>query len=186
MDAIKETYIQIDLGDRVLGRRRYSFSEIRRARPKCDGSLTSSLLLKMRDRELREPGKDLMPSMDKAYKEYTSSLSLTSDSYAAFDQRSRAGSEVEASAEPAASTEEKGHRLRRLKARISDTVFDYSELEQEKIEQEINSLVNADGYYDEVEPIDIDVDYKEERHINKAAVIAAVILIIYAILILRF
>ena len=188
---VTETYRQINLGDRELGRRRYSFSEIRKVRLKDDGSLTSSLILKARKKEQGATGQvGKAPARkvpDKAYDEYTSSLSLTSESYPDFEKRARidAGLAIEEEETPAAA-EEKGPRLRRLKSKIADAVFDFSEIEQEKIEQEIDKLVNFDGYYDEVEPVDADVDYKEERHINKPALIAAGILLIYIILILVF
>lgn len=184
METIRDIYTEINLGYRDLGRRIYSFSEIRKAPIKDDGSLSSTLLLKMRKEEreedLRSEAPVSIPVHDTAYDEYTSSLSPTSESFRSFAER-------EAS-EEAPAPEEQGkkpkRRLNRLRAKISDTVFDYSEIEQEKIEQEIDNLVNSDGYYNEVEPRDIDVDYKEVRQINKPALIAAGVLLIYTIIIL--
>ncbi len=191
MEIVNETYRQINLGDRPLARRRYRFSEIRKVKLKDDGSLTSSILLHIRRQEKKyaeESGllSARQPVRDSVYDEYTSSLSMTSESFMGFSERERLDAGEDVSVEQAAIVPPKQPRLKRLQAKISDRVFDYSEIEQEKVEQEIDQLVNADGYYNEVEPADIDVDYKEERHINKPALIAAAALIIYIILILKF
>jgi len=191
LEIVNETYRQINLGDRPLARRRYRFSEIRKVKLKDDGSLTSSILLHIRRQEKKYAEESGLlgarqPVRDSVYDEYTSSLSMTSESFMGFSERERLDAGEDVSVEQAVIVPPKQPRLKRLQAKISDRVFDYSEIEQEKVEQEIDQLVNADGYYNEVEPADIDVDYKEERHINKPALIAAAALIIYIILILKF
>ena len=60
----------------------------------------------------------------------------------------------------------KKKRFRRLAEKIDDTLFDYSEIRQEELEEEIQNLVNMDGYYDEVVPIDAGEEYTEKAEIN--------------------
>jgi len=60
----------------------------------------------------------------------------------------------------------KKKRFKRLAEKIDDTLFDYSEIRQEELEEEIQNLVNMDGYYDEVVPIDAGEEYAEKGEIN--------------------
>lgn len=46
--------------------------------------------------------------------------------------------------------------FKKLKRSINEKIFDYSEIKQAEIEEKINELVNADGYYSEVLPIDVE------------------------------
>lgn len=52
--------------------------------------------------------------------------------------------------------------FKKLKRSINEKIFDYSEIKQAKIEEKINELVNADGYYSEVLPIDVENDEEVE------------------------
>lgn len=205
MEIIEETYRQITLWCRPnLKRSTYSFSETRRARLSTASSSTI-ILREMRQRErrvLEESGlldsKAAPKILDEVFEEYTSALSTTSESFLAFEEREAAKeiSEAPQSFHSLQGNEDiemlldslpdKKPRLKRLRSRISNAVFDYSEIEQEKIEQKIDQLVNADGYYNEVEPVDIDVDYRPERRINKPVIIAVLALIAYIFIILKF
>lgn len=55
--------------------------------------------------------------------------------------------------------------IRRFMPKID--IYDYSELEAEALEQKVDELINADGFYNEVVPIDADEDFDSARSINK-------------------
>ena len=193
MEPLHESYRLIELWCRPLKRTRYSFRDMKKAVPKADS--TSTLLLKrVRENERRAveaSGILERPAVrDEADDEYTSALSVLSESYMAFDTANPLentpgtphGVQMQELLEQL--PPEKKPRLRRLRAKIDDRLFDYSEIEQEKIEQDVDALVNADGYYNEVEPIDIDSDYNPKPQINTPALIAAALLLVYIVIIL--
>ena len=191
METIDDSYTLISLWCRPLARTRYRTSELRRGRIKEGSGGTTTLLRQRREKERAErEASGLLAAerrspaaRDSVYDEYTSALSTTSESYLAVSQRDSKRLETGDEEAPA---EVRRPRLRNIRDRISDAVFDYSEIEQEKIEEKIDALVNADGYYNEVDPIDIDEEYQEERHLNKPLIIAIIGLIIYIILIVKF
>lgn len=184
MEVISEEYRQYEIWCRPLERTRYSFSEMRTKSISADDGGSSALLREFREKErlYAEQVETRTEQKDEAYEEYTSALSTTSESYAAIAGKEVPSQNKETSSAPRASREP---RLKRLRAKITDAVFDYSEIEQEKIEQQINDLVNADGYYDEVEPIDIDVSYEKPSRITKPLIISIILFIAYIIFILR-
>ena len=57
----------------------------------------------------------------------------------------------------------------------------YSEIEQQQIEDEINELVNSDGYYDEIEPEDANGDYEEEKPVNTALIVLIGVLVLFLV-----
>lgn len=145
------------------------------------------LLMKMRDNELRGAEQsDLLSSRqdrseDDAYKEYTGALSLLSEVYAGLS-KDEVAEQIESAMELAETEVEdaapKRHGLKKLKTRIADAVFDYSELKQQEMEEAVNELVNTDGYYDEVLPLDADEDIEEDGPVlNKTAIILIGILL---------
>ena len=188
MSIIEEQYIQINLWCRPLARTNYSFDEIRKAKlhPRSDG--TSTLLAAMREKERREDAatRALMQEKranDAVHAEYTNALSEFSEAYAGFSKSeiadSIAAEEQSASVDETPDIKVRPHRLNRLRTKVATALFDYSEIEQEKIEEEINELVNADGYYDEVEPVDVNEDYEEEKSINPTVILLVGVLIIF-------
>lgn len=190
IETIEESYRLISLWCRPLARTRYRTSELRRAKIKPDGEGSTTLLRKVRERERAEMEASAVLSdtleHDEVFDEYTSALSTTSESYARISQRDQVEEAKRAASKSEAKEAAGRQRLRRIRDRISDAVFDYSEIEQEKIEERIDELVNSDGYYNEVEPIDLDSDYQGERQVNKPLLIAIIIFIIYVILIFKF
>lgn len=50
-----------------------------------------------------------------------------------------------------------------LKVRISRKLYDYSEIEQEELEEKIADLINRDGYYNEVIPIDEGMEFDGKK-----------------------
>lgn len=187
MNIIQEQFIQINLWCRPLARSRYSYSsDIRKAplRTRSDG--TKTLLAAMREKERREDEASKIlrreqREADAVHKEYTNALSLGSETYAGFNKEELAEQiESEMAAQDTEAEERKGRqRLRRIRSKVATALFDYSEIEQEKIEEQINSLVNADGYYDEVEPADAEVDYGNNREVNKTLVFLIGLLIAF-------
>lgn len=198
MEVIQEIYTQYEVCCIPLSKTRYTFSEIRHVKLSDAGESTSALLKLVREKEKREleksglltPREPSRALRDEAHDEYTSSLSTTSESYAAFSMIEELKQDSIPQIPPdelAAETARPAYepRLKRIRSKVQNALFDYSEIEQEKIEQEVDELVNADGYYNEVEPIDIDVDYKKERRLNAPAIIAIIGLIVYIIVILN-
>ena len=202
MAVISETYRQYEIWCRPLKRAKYSFAEMRTKAISPDSEGSTALLRKMREAERKAieasgilQKERQVPQRDAAFDEYTSSLSTTSESYAAFQERDNR--ELPLSSPVASATlgdqEESSAeipmyqpRLRRIRDRIQEAVFDFSEIEQERIEEEVNNLVNADGYYNEIDPIDIDTEYEKEKSMAKPAIIAVAVFIIYVIIILKF
>ena len=189
MEVISEQYKQYEIWCRPLNRTRYGFYEIKTARLPMDAEGSSALLRTFREKEktfVEQSGilaKQKAP--DEAYDEYTNALSTTSESYAAIIGKKEGPSVASVPKTSPPSGASAAPRLKRLRAKISDAVFDYSEIEQEKIEKQIDDLVNADGYYDEVEPVDADVDYEKESRITKPLIIAVILFIAYIIFLLR-
>lgn len=186
MSIIEEQYIQINLWCRPLARSVYSFGELRqeKLRPRSDG--TKTLLATMREKERREDEASglLMQERrvhDNVHDQYTSALSEFSPAYAGFSKDEIAES-ISEEEDQEYQAEEKPHRLTRLRTKVATALFDYSEIEQEKIEEEINELVNADGYYDEVEPADVNDDYDEEKPLNTTAIFLVGVLILFLVL----
>ena len=182
MSIIEEQYIQINLWCRPLARSTYSFDEVRqeKLRPRSDG--TRTLLAAMREKERREDAASGLLAKEKhahdnVHAQYTSALSEFSPAYAGFSKDEIAESISAGDGQEEA--EEKPRRLKRFRTKVATALFDYSEIEQQKIEEEINELVNSDGYYDEVEPADANEDYEEERTLNTTAIFLIVVLIVF-------
>lgn len=199
MAVIDEIYRQYEIWCRPLKRTRYTFSEMRTKVISPDSGGSTALLRKMREAEKRAMEasgllqKEARPRQDEALNEYTSSLSTTSESYAAFQAREDGVLDPEGLVASAANEEDNTKapatyqpKLKRIRERFQEAVFDFSEIEQEKVEQEIDEIVNADGYYNEIEPIDIDTEYEPEKKLAKPAIIAIAVFIIYVIIILKF
>lgn len=191
----QETYRIYEIWTRPLARERYKFSEMRTKVISPDSEGTTALLRKMREKERRavEASGILQKEQqkkrrDEGFDEYTSSLSTTSESYIAMQEAEERALPQDSVAASLVADEEAPvykPRLKRIRDRFQEAVFDFSEIEQERIEQEIEELVNADGYYNEIEPIDIDVEYEKEKRITTPAIIAIAVFIIYIIIILK-
>lgn len=70
----------------------------------------------------------------------------------------------------------------KLKVRIDNMLYDYSELEEDALEQEAETLINSDGYYNEVMPRDAFLDYDDgQKRIGKPVVIVVTALIIVGV-----
>lgn len=185
MAIIEEQYIQINLWCRPLSRTRYFVSELRHVKlhPRSDG--TTTLLAAMREKERREDeaSKVLMQekrSRDKVHAEYTNALSEFSEAYAGFSKSEIAENiEAEDGLLEQAEVSEPRQRLKRIRTKVATALFDYSEIEQQQIEEEINELVNADGYYDEVEPIDANEEFEEKRTLNPTVLILGGVLVAF-------
>lgn len=191
MEVISEHYKQYEIWCRPLDRTRYSFSEMKKKKLPANDEGSSALLRSYREKErifIEKSGileRQSRHERDEAYEEYTSALSVTSESYAAIAKKEEEESKAPVHSQPMKSSLPQAPRLKRLRAKISDAVFDYSEIEQEKVEKQIDDLVNSDGYYNEVEPADIDVEYEKKSRITKPLIIAIVLFIAYVIFILR-
>lgn len=180
MQIIEETYIKINIWCRPIAKTRYKVTEIHsRPLPK-DRRGTAMIMAEMRQKEKsRHETPDKAPQRapeDKAHKEYTSALSVFSESYAGFDHAEEAEVPLVSESINEAPQEESTPRLKRLRTRISEALFDFSEIEQGEIEDRVNELVNSDGYYNEVEPEDADVEYASSRTINKSVILLAMLL----------
>ena len=80
--------------------------------------------------------------------------------------------------------EEKKPRFRRLS---KFTIFDYSEIEHDQLEENVAALINKDGYYDEMIPYDEGQVVKQAREgLGKKLILigAAVLVTIIAIIII--
>lgn len=69
-----------------------------------------------------------------------------------------------------------------IKIRIDRFLYDYSELEREALEDAVSDMINSDGYYDEVVPLDVemgdDEHDSESVKINPRLIAAVTLLII--------
>jgi hypothetical protein len=157
MQTVKDEYTLINLWCRPLARTDYSFDEIREERIKKPNSATGTIIASLERAEL-DRGSGVLPSQSHA----SGILRLSEEDIEIAEARTRLERKEDLSSLP---------RFRRLKAKIDNKVFDYSEIEREKIEEEIQNIVNKDGYYDEIEPVDADDEIEETRRINPAAVL---------------
>lgn len=146
-----------------MARKEYFFSEIRQEAIRNPKSATGTLLSSLEKAEM-DKGSGVLPSQTRA----SGILKMSEDDIEIAEARARLESKEDLSALP---------RFRRLKARIDSRVFDYSEIEREKIEEEIQNLVNKDGYYDEIEPVDADEELEEKHHINAAVFVVLTLII---------
>lgn len=191
MSIIEEHYTKISLWCRPLSRSTYSFDEVGKVRlhPRSDG--TKTLLAEMREKERRaaSASRVLMQERraeDRVHAEYTNALSEFSPAYAGFS-KSEIEDSIEAEFEENDGQEaaENPRRLKRFRNRVATKVanalFDYSEIEQQQIEDEINELVNSDGYYDEIEPEDANGDYEEEKPVNTALIVLIGVLVLFLV-----
>lgn len=191
MSIIEEHYTKISLWCRPLSRSTYSFDEVGKVRlhPRSDG--TKTLLAEMREKERRaaSASRVLMQERraeDRVHAEYTNALSEFSPAYAGFS-KSEIEDSIEAEFEENDGQEaaENPRRLKRFRNRVATKVanalFDYSEIEQQQIEDEINELVNSDGYYDEVEPEDANEEYEEETPVNTALIVLIGVLVLFLV-----
>jgi len=191
LSIIEEHYTKISLWCRPLSRSTYSFDEVGKVRlhPRSDG--TKTLLAEMREKERRaaSASRVLMQERraeDRVHAEYTNALSEFSPAYAGFS-KSEIEDSIEAEFEENDGQEaaENPRRLKRFRNRVATKVanalFDYSEIEQQQIEDEINELVNSDGYYDEVEPEDANEEYEEETPVNTALIVLIGVLVLFLV-----
>lgn len=172
MQIIKDEYIKIELWCRPLAKERYLFSEIKKGKVKNVGKGTGTLFAAMAQaQEKARHESDILKAKQEA-----GLLSLTPEQLEIAEARARLEEPVEdLSSMP---------RFKRLKARVDNALFDYSEIKREQIAEEINKLVNKDGYYNEVEPVDADQDFKESVKISPAivAIIVGIVgIVIYLI-----
>lgn len=163
MQTVRDEYTQINLWNRPLARKEYLFSEIRQEAIKNPKSATGALLSSLERAEMAK-GSGVLPSQARA----PGILTMSEEDIVIAEARARLENKEDINALP---------RFRRLKAKIDNRVFDYSEIEREKIEEEIQNLVNKDGYYDEIEPVDADEELEEDRRIN-AGIFVVVTLIV--------
>ena len=80
----------------------------------------------------------------------------------------------------------KKKRFRKFKPKHHFTIYDYSEIEQEDLENKVAELINQDGYYNDIVPVDEDavtqmIGTSDSR---KIAAIAAVIIVSLILVIL--
>lgn len=157
MEVIKEEFYQINLWCRPLGRTLYRFEDIKQGKVKNVGKATGTLYAELNEARakasgilVKDPSGVLIPQNNDA-----DILTLTPEQIEIREARERIENMgVDTSTLP---------RFKRLKVKLDNKIFDYSEIETEQIEEEINKIINKDHYYDEIEPMDADVEYKEER-----------------------
>ena len=183
--VIEEQFIQINLLCRPLGRTRYTYDEVRKTRLRKRSDGTNTLLAAMREKERREDEaarhEEHRPH-DEVHAEYTNALSEFSPAYEGFSKSEIAETieeEQQTDAEKPTSERKSRHHLKQFKSKVDAAIFDYSEIEQEKIEEEINALVNADGFYDEVKPVDANEEYEQENPINKTVILLIGVLVAF-------
>lgn len=68
-------------------------------------------------------------------------------------------------------------KIRKLQRKSKFTIYDYSQVEQGILEDQVNELINQDGYYNEILPLDIDDDY-ETAQIQKKPLILLIIIVL--------
>lgn len=191
MSIIEEHYTKISLWCRPLSRNIYSFDEVGKVRlhPRSDGTKTLLAEVREKERKAAASSKVLMQERraeDRVHAEYTNALSEFSPAYAGFS-KSEIEDSIEAEFEENDGQEaaENPRRLKRFRNRVATKVanalFDYSEIEQQQIEDEINELVNSDGYYDEVEPEDANEEYEEEKPVNTALIVLIGVLVLFLV-----
>lgn len=108
------------------------------------------------------------------------------DDYETEDNRNALISEASGNIEDDAASntnEKKANKPKKesLRIKIDRLLYDYSEIKQEKIEQEVDALINQDGYYNEVIPIDEGIDFEEKKEFNKGIIVVVALLIVTAV-----
>lgn len=90
-------------------------------------------------------------------------------------------SNLEASSDTS-DTNEKNQKFRKITkfSKPNFSIFDYSDIEREQLESEIEKLINQDGFYDEVSPDDSDVVYKKDK-VTKKALFVTITFVLLAI-----
>lgn len=172
MQTVKDEYLQFNLWCRPLSKRNFAFSELKTGYVTNPKSATGALVASLEKAE-KVKGSGVLPPQHPSQQD-PSTLNMSEEDRVISEARARLESKEDISALP---------RFRRLKAKMDDKIFDYSEIETAKIQEEIQNVVNRDGYYDEIEPVDADEDYEEKRTINPLAfVVGGLILALVAFL----
>lgn len=164
MQEVKDEYLQFNLWTRTLGKTTYAFSELKTGKVSNPKSATGALVASL-ERAEGVRGSGVLPAQHPAV---TSAANMTDEDAAIAEARARLEYKEDLNALP---------RFRRLKAKMDNRIFDYSEIETSKIEEEIQNIVNKDGYYDEILPVDADDDYEEPSKLNPLALVVGGLII---------
>ena len=173
MQTVKDEYLQFNLWCRPLSKRTFSFSELKTGFVTNPKSATGALVASLEQKE-KVKGSGVLPPQHPTQAPDAGLPEMSEDDRVINEARARLEKREDLNALP---------RFRRLKAKMDDRIFDYSEIETAKIQEEIQNIVNRDGYYDEIEPVDADEDYEEKRTLNPLAfVVGGAILVLVAFL----
>ena len=172
MQNIKDEYLQFNLWCRPLSKKRFAFDDLKTGYVTNPKSATGALVASLEKAE-KVKGSGVLPPQHPTQGK-PEHQSMSEEDRVISEARARLENKQDISALP---------RFRRLKAKMDDKIFDYSEIETAKIQEEIQNVVNRDGYYDEIEPVDADEEYEEKRKINPLAfAVGALILALVAFL----
>ena len=175
MQTVRDEYLQFNLWSRPLSKHKISFSELKMGFVTNPKSATGALVARLEQAE-RQKGSGVLPAQHpEQSRDSSGTLHMSEEDAAIAAARARLEDREDIEALP---------RFRRLKAKMDSKIFDYSEIETAKIQEEINNVVNTDGYYDEIEPIDADDEYSEKTAINPLAFVVGGMII--ALLIFLF
>lgn len=173
MQKVKDEYLQFNLWCRPLAKREFAFSELKTGFVTNPKSATGALVASLEKAE-KVKGSGVLPPQHPTQASESGFLNMSEEDKVISEARARLENKQDINALP---------RFRRLKAKMDDKIFDYSEIETAKIQEEIQNVVNRDGYYDEIEPVDADEDYEEKKAINPLAfVVGGLILALVAFL----
>lgn len=183
-NLIREEFIKIELWSRPLKRSKYSYGDVRcvKRRITSDSSLLfaeikkktegTGLLRALSDSVIKNEnvsiddlmsefdlGSQILRDMPQAYEIPKAKIEEDSPNASGYDDISRLSGSDEASDDNIKKPKKIG-----LKVRINRLLYDYSELEQEELEENVADLINRDGYYNEVVPIDEGMEYDDKRN----------------------
>ena len=158
MQEVKDEYLQFNLWTRSLGKTTYAFSDLKTGKISDPTSATGALVASLEKAETVK-GSGVLPAQ---HPSVAAASNLTDEEAAIAEARARLEHKEDLSSLP---------RFRRLKAKVDSRIFDYSEIETSKIEEEIQNIVNRDGYYDEILPVDADEEVEEASKLNPLALV---------------
>ena len=207
-NLIREEFLKIELWSRPLKRSKYSYGDVRcvKRRITSDSSILfaeikkntegTGLLRALSDTVVKNEnvgiddlmsefdlGSQILRDMPQAYEIPKAKTAADSPNASEYDDISQFSGSDETSEDNKKKPKKIG-----LKVRINRLLYDYSELEQEELEENVADLINRDGYYNEVVPIDEGMEYDDKRNGVDKRVIAvlAALFVVSGIIVYMF
>ena len=150
MSVVKEVLYDIDYWSLPLKKHRYSLKSVARKAYTSNGTASGILLDEIRERE-REASGHLSQRLLEVSESDNVLIPVIEAASAPVPVR------IDQKKESAAD-----RRFRVLKKKVDSLVYDYSAVRQGELEDEVFEILNKDGFYDEILPIDYYLDSGNE------------------------